>query len=170
MLSQPHFVVSQVFAGIALIFGLASFQFKMRRRVLACLVVGTLFNAVHFILLLRFAAAGLVLTTGARYLTAVYTTRRSWMLFFLAVTLLTTFLLYQSPVSLLPCLATLVGTWGSFQPRDRAVRLAMMCGTSCWIAHNVAVGTPVATAMEVFILASNLLGYYRHCGRRRTIP
>lgn len=162
----PYFLVSQAFAGIAFLFGLASFQFKSRSQVLACLVGCTLFNAVHFTILHRVTAAGLVLVTGVRYLAAIKTTRKSWMYFFMVVTLLTTYFTFQGLISLLPSLGTLVGTWGSFQEQDRAVRRAMMFGTSCWVVHNAVVSTPVATAMEIFILASNVVGYRRHHGTR----
>ena len=164
MISHRQFLVSQIFAAIAFLIGLSSFQFKTRKLVLACLIGSNLFNIIHFTLLHKTTAAGLLSVTAVRYLTAIFTTQKSWMYFFWAITTVTTCFSFQGLISLLPFLATLIGTWGSFQEQDRTIRRAIMLGTSCWIVHNALVGSPVATAMEIFMLASNFIGYRRHHG------
>ena len=47
------FALSQILAGIAFAFGLASVQFKTRRTVLLCLFVSVAFNGAHFFFLGR---------------------------------------------------------------------------------------------------------------------
>jgi len=37
----------------------------------------------------------------------------------------------------------------------------MALGACTWICHNIMVGSPVAVAMELAFLASNLLGFWR---------
>ena len=46
------------------------------------------------------------------------------------------------------------------------LRRWMLLGTLCWLANNLLVGSPVAALMEGLFLVSNLVGYYRHYGRR----
>ena len=42
----------------------------------------------------------------------------------------------------------------------------MLLGTLCWLGNNLLVGSPVAALMEGLFLVSNLVGYYRHYGRK----
>lgn len=159
---MDDFVLSQLFAGIAFAFGLASFQFKTRRSVLLCLFVSVVFNAAHFFLLDRPGPSALMLLTGIRYLTATITTNRRVMLFFLMATCGVFFTTFKSPISLLALTGSLVGTFGSFQPRGQNVRLFFMGGNVAWLVHNTLLWTPVGVAMESIFLASSVVGYWRH--------
>ena len=83
---MSDFALSQILAGIAFAFGLASFQFKARRNVLLCLCVSVAFNGAHFFLLDRPGPSTLMLITGIRYLVATISTDRRVMICFLLVT------------------------------------------------------------------------------------
>lgn len=169
---MSNFVLSQILAGVAFVFGLASFQFKARRDVLLCLFISTAFNGVHFFLLDRPGPGALMLVTGIRYLVALRTTDRKVMIFFLVVSCGTFLITFKSPLSLLALCGTLVGTYGSFQPAGRTVRLYFMGGNMAWLSHNILVWTPVGIVMEALFLSSSLVGFWRYYGSpfKRTAP
>ncbi len=163
------FVLSQILAGMAFALGLASFQFKPRRSVLLCLSLLTVFNASHFFLLGRPGPAILQILTGVRYLTATVTMNRKLMYLFLLVSVGAFLATFRSPLSFLALIAVLLGTYGSFQPADRTMRIFLMLGNSLWLIHNIFSSTPVAVVMEASFLTSNALGYWRfYCTRRGT--
>ncbi|MCP4927105.1 MAG: YgjV family protein [Gammaproteobacteria bacterium] len=56
----------------------------------------------------------------------------------------------------------MIGTWGSFQESEKAVRFTMMSTEVLWVIHNLIVWSPVAVIMEVLFFSSNLLGLLRH--------
>lgn len=161
------FLLSQVLVGIAFALGIASFQFKARRSVLLCLTLLTVFNSSHFFLLGRPGPAALLVLTGARYVTSVVTVNRKGMYFFLALSVGAFLATYHSPLSLLALAAVCFGTYGSFQPSDRTLRIFIMLGNSTWLLHNILAATPVAALMEASFLTSNVLGYWRFHGPRR---
>jgi hypothetical protein len=165
------FVVSQILAGMAFALGLASFQFKPRHLILLCLVGSTLLNSAHFFLLEKPGPATLMLLTGIRYLAALSTANRQVMYFFFLITLGSFLLTFKSPLSFLALLGSFVGTYGSFHPSDRGIRLFFMGGNLIWLIHNTLAATPVAAIMEAAFLTSSVLGYWRfHRARRDSIP
>lgn len=158
---MSSFAVSQILASLALLADLISFQIRGRAGVLACFGVGGLLYSVHFILLDRWSAAAIGFLASIRFLVAMFTSSRTLMWLFVALVGITTYLTYQGPISLLPCLGSICGTIASFQPHDRAVRLMLLPASGAWLLHNVIVGTPGGVAAELLALANNIVGLYR---------
>ena len=161
---MSHFFLSQILAGLAFAFGLASVQFKTRRSVLLCLVFSVAFNGAHFFFLDRPGAGALMLLVGVRYLVALATTDRKVMFLFFLITGVTFAATFKSPLSLLALCGSLFGTYGSFQPLGNKVRLYFMGGNVCWLLHNALAWTPVGTIMEASFLISSIVGYWRFYG------
>lgn len=155
------FIVSQLLAGAAFMLGMSSFQFKSRRHILWCWFASAFFNSMHFLVLGRVGAGVLVLITSVRFLTASFTTDKRLMYFFLAALLLGFVFTYESPLSLLAWLPTLVGTYGAFQEDDRWIRIILALCAASWIVHNTLIGSPVAALMETAFMLSNLAGWWR---------
>ena len=162
------FVYSQILAGIGLAVGLTAVQFKERRSVLLGLFVLTLFNASHFFLLEKQTAAVLLLLVGLRYLVAIVTTKRPVLYLFLFVSVVSFIVTFQGPLSVLSMVAVLLGTYGSFQPTDRVLRIYLMLGNVTWLLHNILALTPVGILMEACFLTSNLIGYWRFYRKSET--
>ena len=156
------FIISQILAFIALIIGMAAFQFKDRQNILRGWFFAAMFAAAHFYYLDNIEAAILVAIIGIRFLVSSMTFDKRLMYFFMAVSLAAYALTYTQPVSLLALTATMVGTWGTFQRSQTTVRLTMMSTELLWVVHNFIIWSPVAVGMEVLFFASNMLGFIRH--------
>nr|WP_321465265.1 YgjV family protein [uncultured Desulfobulbus sp.] len=163
---MSSFVLSQILVAVAIGFDLLSFQFKHRRRIIACLCCSCLLIAIHFCLLGLWTAMGLALLAAVRMVASYFTTSKAVMLLFVAASLVVAVTTYQGLLSLLSCLGAVFGTIGSFCREDRQLRLVMMGATSLWLIHNILAGTPTAVLMEALFLGSNFLGFYRFYGRR----
>ncbi len=159
---MSDFAVSQILAAIAFMLGLASVQFKTRRAILLCLVVSAVFNSAHFFVLHRPGPGALLLLTGMRQFVAVRTIDRRVLLFFLVATAAAFLSTFETRLSFVALCGTLLGTFGSFQPAGRKVRLFFMGGGVAWLIHNILAWTPVGIVMEASLLASSMVGYWRH--------
>ncbi|PKM20139.1 MAG: hypothetical protein CVV11_01085 [Gammaproteobacteria bacterium HGW-Gammaproteobacteria-15] len=153
---------------MAFISGIVAFQRYDRASMLKFWFVSALLNASHFAVLGQYEAALFVGLTAVRFLVAAISPRQRWMYCFLALSTLLIVLSYSNPVNLLPYLAAVVGTVGSFQKNVLLVRALMAVGATAWIIHNLLVGSPVAVLMELAFLSSNLVGYIR--SRRQSLP
>jgi len=160
--AMTDFMLSQILALGTLVTGMAAFQFKDRTMILRLWCIAALFGAAHFWFLDAFEASLLVGVTAARFLVSSFTTDKRLFYFFLLLAIAGFAWTYQSPVSYLALIATLVGTWGSFHGTDAAIRWAMMAAEVCWLIHNIIVWSPVAIGMEVLFFSSNLIGMLRH--------
>jgi hypothetical protein len=155
------FILSQLLIIIAIFFDLASFQFKKRKQIVACLcVAGTLIFS-HFILLEQWTAAGLMAIATIRYFISIFTTSKRIMLFFIFLSFVVTLFTYIGSVSLLAFAGSTFQTVASFNKNDKKLRQLMIIGTSFWLLHNFIVNSPAAVIMEALFISSNIIGYYR---------
>jgi hypothetical protein len=160
------FAVSQLLVAIAIGFDLLSFQFKERRRIIACLIVSCLLIAAHFALLGHWTAMGLGLLAAVRFVASYLTTSKKVMAVFLGASVLVAALTFHGVLSILSCLGSMFGTIGSFCKEDKQLRQVLLIATSLWLIHNWVAGSPTAVLMEALFISSNLLGYYRYYYRR----
>ena len=159
---MSDFVLSQVLVGVVFCFDMASFQFREKRHVLACLVVSALLLGIHFALLGVQTAAVLGFIAAARFFTAIFSHAR-WLLYlFLSLVVINGILSYAGLLTLLATVGALITTTAAFLATDRQFREGMMIGTVIWIAHNSLAGSPAAAVLEICFLGSNLVGYYRY--------
>ncbi|MBV5318301.1 MAG: YgjV family protein [Desulfobulbaceae bacterium] len=160
------FSISQLLVGVAIGFDLLSFQFKERRRIIACLVVSCLLVAIHFALLGYWTATGLGLLAALRFATSLLTTSKGLMAVFIGAALVVAVVTFHGILSILSCLGSIFGTISSFCRTDKRLRQLMLIATSLWLAHNCLAGSPTAILMEGLFICSNLVGYYRFYCRR----
>ena len=162
------FVISQILAAIAFASGIYAFQQHQRFAMLRLWFVSALLNASHFAVLQQYEAALFVSLTAVRFLVAAISPRQRWMVLFLLLSTLLIVVSYDNVLNLLPYLAAIVGTIGSFQQNVTLVRILMAVGATAWILHNTLVGSPVAVLMELAFLSSNLIGYLRSRKKRNS--
>lgn len=154
-------MLSQVLLCVTIVFDLASFQFKNRQVILSCFFIAALFNAMHFFLLEKWTAAGLMALGSIRYFTSIFITSKKAAIPFMLISIVVSFVTYEGLLSILACAGSLLKTLAAFCKTDKHLRYLMMVGTLCWILHNYLAGSPVGVLMESLFLISNFIGYYR---------
>ena len=158
---MSDFLLSQILIGLAICTDTMSFQFKERKKIVACLLVSCILISVHFMLLDHWTAAGLGLIAAVRFATSLFSTSKRLMGIFLAATIAVSIFTYSGLLSILGCAGGLFGTAASFCKEDKLLRQLMLIGTSLWIVHNILAGSPGAVLMEAIFISSNLVGYFR---------
>jgi len=155
------FLLSQLLVAVVLCFDVASFQFRDKRHVLACLVFSASLMGAHFWLIGAETAAALGFIAAVRFFCAIFTSAR-WLLFiFLAVVLGNAVLSYTGLTTVLATVGALITTTASFLASDQRFREGMIVGTLVWIVHNALAGSPGAVVLETIFLASNAVAYHR---------
>lgn len=154
--------MSQVLVVFAIVFDLISFQFKSQRKIVCCLFVAAAFNSTHFYLLEQWTASGLMALGSLRYFISIFTTSKTMLIIFAVGSIIVSSVTYMGLISILACSGSLIKTAAAFCKDDKILRQLMIFGTVCWIVHNYIVGSPTGVVLEVLLLLSNFVGYYRY--------
>lgn len=162
------FLASQVFAGIAIISDIFSFQFKERKKIIIFFIISAICIALHYFLLERYVGAFLITLWVIRFFVAYHKTQRYWIYIFIFLFGCTTVFFYKDVYDIVIFAATTFITVGVFQKDDRHLRLLLMCGTSLVVLYNFLIFSPVGVLLESIFLISNFVWYYRHYLRKDT--
>ncbi len=158
---MSNFLLSQILIGIAICTDTMSFQFKERKKIVACLLISCVLISSHFMLLGHWTAAFLGLVAALRFATSMFTTSKKLMVLFIVANIGISIVTYEGLLSILGCAGGLFGTVASFCKEDKLLRQLMLIGTMLWIVHNFLAGSPGAVLMEALFISSNLVGYFR---------
>ena len=120
--------------------------------------------SAHFYLLQRYTAAILALVIFIRLVVALKYPRREIAYIFMVVAVLSAYFTWQGGISALALLGVLLGTWGTFQPNDKSVRLWLLPASGAWLIHNILIVSPAACVIELFSICSNVVGFRRYYG------
>jgi len=161
------FFASQVFASIAIVADVCSFQFKERKKIILFFMVAATCIAIHYFLLERYVATVVIWIGVVRFFVAYHSTWEYWKYIFITLFTITTLVLYKDSYDFLILWAMCMSTIGSFRKDDHSLRLFMMWWTSLTIIYNCFVFTPVWILLESIFLWSNLVWYYRHFLRKK---
>jgi hypothetical protein len=158
---MSDFLLSQILIAIATCTDTLSFQFKDRKKIVACLLVSCTLISAHFMLLGHWTAAYLGLVAAARFTTSMFSTSKKLMGLFVFATVVISIFTYDGLLTVLGCTGSIFGTVASFCKEDKLLRQLMLVGTCLWIVHNFLAGSPGAVLMEALFISSNLIGYFR---------
>lgn len=156
------FFVSQILATIAIVADMFSFQFKERKKIIFSFIIAAVCIGIHYMLLERYVAAGVVGIWIIRFFVAYRSTWEGWKYIFIGLFSVVTIAFYKDYYDILILLAMSLSTIASFRKDDHSLRLFMMCGTFTTICYNFLIFSPVGILLEAMFLGSNLIGYYRH--------
>lgn len=156
------FLISQILVAVAICFDLLSFQFKDRKKIVACLSCSCTLISAHFMLLDQVTAAILLCLATIRFFTSIFTTSKKIMVIFALGTIASTVATFSGFISLISCAGSLLQTTAAFCEDDKRLRELMIVGTLLWVFHNVLAQSPMAVVMELLFMTSNIVGYYRY--------
>lgn len=156
------FLLSQVFAGIAIISDVLSFQFKERKKILIFFIISAFCIALQYVFLERYVPALIWFLAVIRFFISYHSSDKRWILLFIPASVVITYVFFKDYLDLLILLASILSTLSVFQKNDQHLRIIMMWATSCFIIYNTIIFTPLGLLLESIFLWSNLIWYYRH--------
>jgi Bacterial inner membrane protein len=149
------FSVPQLFGYVAFAFGVACFLQKSDLRFKIYMAIECVAYVIHFWLLgVPTAAASSAVSLG-RSLASIRSQSPWVAAFFIALALGMGVWLYTGWLSLLPIMASCIGTTALFFFSGIRMRLLMLVGTTLWVVNNILSGSYGGTALELVILSTN---------------
>jgi hypothetical protein len=154
MLEQV-FSWAQIPGYFAFAFGVACFAQTDDRRFRVFMSVECFSYVLHFALLGQATAVASSLVSLGRSVASIYWRSRWAALVFLGANIALGSWLFHGWVSLLPIIASCIGTLALFFLQGAAMRATMLLGTACWIANNLLVGSIGGTLLELAVAGVN---------------
>ncbi|XHS79256.1 YgjV family protein [Burkholderiaceae bacterium UC74_6] len=149
------FSPAQLLGYIAFVFGVACFLQTDDRRFRLFMSVECLSYVLHFALLGQPTAVASSLVSLGRSVASMYWRTRALALVFLGANVLLGWWLFSGWLSLLPIVASCIGTVALFFLQGIPMRALMLLGTGCWIANNLLVGSIGGSLLELSVAAVN---------------
>ena len=139
----------------AFVLGVACFMQTDDRRFRWLMAGECLSLTVHFAWLGQPAAAASTAVSLTRALVSLRW-RAAWLAWaFIGVNAGFAAAFYQGPLSLMPLVSSICGTWALFRLQGLRMRALMLVGTLVWVLHNALVGSVGGTLLELVIAAVN---------------
>jgi len=151
---------------LAIACDVVAFQLHGRRRLLLCMSGGMALVCLHFALLAQWTAAQTMLLAVVRNFASLRRRTLGVELGFALLIVAGAVLTWGGLASLLASTGALLANRAMFAASERALRGLQLTATLVWIAHNLAVGSPLAVLREALVFASNLIGSWRLARRR----
>ena len=148
--------IAQAFGIFAFLFGVITFLQKNDDRLKLYMLCLYACQIVHFYFMgAATASAANVLNFIRTIVSLKY--NGTWIgLVFLTLNIAWGSYLYQSPISILPILGSLFGTYSVFYLSGVKMRLCLMAGASCWMIHNVVILSIGGILLETIVIFGNL--------------
>ena len=146
---------AQWFGYLAFVFGVGCFLQKDDRRFKQFMVIECLCYAVHFAMLGEPTAVASSLVSLARSAIAMRSRSKWWAALFVGLAIALGAWLFHGWVSLMPIIASCIGTTALFLLDGLRMRVLMMVGTLLWVANNLIVGSIGGAALEIVIALTN---------------
>ena len=156
------FLASQLFAILALISWLISFQCKARKFIILFFIITAFCILLQFLLLERYVWATIVWVGMIRYFTAYYYPKPFLIPIFILIFAVLTIIFWKDAYDILAFLAASLNTLWSFQKNEKYLRYFFMTSWPCLIGYNYFIGSPMWMLLESVFLLSNIVGYYRY--------
>lgn len=165
------FSIPQLFGYLAFFFGVGCFLQKSDVRFKVFMAIECVSYVIHFWLLGNFTACASSAVSVGRSVAAIRS-KSPWVaLFFILLSLAMGAWLATSWLSMLPIIASCIGTTALFLLHGVRMRVLMLVGTSLWLINNIVSGSIGGTALEAVILSTNLWTIYRLVHeQKRAVP
>jgi hypothetical protein len=153
MTSDP--MIAQAVGLLAFGVGITAFWQRDDQRFRMQLTAFSGIICAHFFLMGAPAAGLSAALSGVRTLVSTRTRNLAVMLGFMLVVWLVGLPKVSEPMQLLALIGTTLGTFGLFRLQGVPLRLCMLTGTLCWLAHNIWLGSIGGSLIEVSFLVVN---------------
>jgi hypothetical protein len=142
---MPIHLAAQLIGFVALIISVSVFQFNKRGTILKLGSAAAFIYALHFMLLQAYTGAAMNIIGGVKTYTFYRTKpdkRHRWVFVcFIVIAAIATLLTWQGPISLLPLVASWLGTIALWQKKPSSIRHWALLVPPVWFAYDFIVGS-----------------------------
>lgn len=145
-----------------------AFQSKNRKPILLFQSIGSLVFFLYYWLLSAYIGAVLNFIVIFRNLVSDAKTKHSWakskawMYTFIILSLIALVFFWQGPLSILPALGIILGTYASWRDEPFKIRFFMLLATLVWVPYSIAIHAYSGLLSHFILLAFIFIGMYKH--------
>ncbi|MDD1795496.1 YgjV family protein [Enterovibrio sp. ZSDZ42] len=152
---------TQLVGGVACLVGISAFWQKDDLRFRYQMMAFCFVMSLHFALMGAAVAATGVAINGVRSFASAKTRSRVVMWFFIALMWAMTISNISHIFELMAVVGSTVATWALFTLNGIVLRSLILFNSSCWLAHNLWLGSIGGTIVESAFIITNILTIYR---------
>lgn len=156
----------QIIGFIALILGVASYQFKLRTKILLTQGAANFLWAIHFYLIGAFTGSALnFVALGRNYTFVKYRNKFPGPILpslFIVIFVAAVIFSWQGYLSLLPLGGMILGTLAFWHKNPTIIRLLSLFCSPMWFVYNLLSGSYPGIIIEMFIFSSILIAIIRY--------
>ena len=161
------YIVSQVFALVAMMLSLYAFQKKEKMKILNFTIVSATCSTLHYLFLgawpgVMAKAISVVRNAFAAYETHNRRVAKLVPFVFVFLYVMMGFLTYQSPISLLPVLAAVICTLAIYFVDAKKLRYVAALTSGMWLIYGVLVFSIMGVVAEAVFIVNDLVTIYRY--------
>ncbi|WP_394211874.1 YgjV family protein [Enterovibrio calviensis] len=160
---------TQWVGGVACLVGISAFWQKDDLRFRYQMMAFCFVMSLHFALMGAVVAATGVAINGLRSFASAKTRSRIVMLFFIALMWAMTLSNIAHFYELMAVVGSTVATWALFTQSGIVLRSLILFNSSCWLAHNLWLGSIGGTIVESAFIITNILTIYRLYSSQSTL-
>lgn len=160
-------ITAQVLGLLALVFIILCIQQKTKEKLLKLQLVGNVFYAIQYLLLMAWSATCMSGISFFRSLIFHHDTEKGIktnifvLVLFMIIIMIFAFLTFDGYYSLIPVIITLMYTYAIWQNNMTILRIISIIIALCWIVYNFIVGAYTAIIGSIFELASAVIALIR---------
>jgi len=172
---MDNLILVQILGAITLIIFVISMQQRKKERFLLLQTAGTLLFVLQYILTGKITGVVIFIIAAIRGLVFFYYKRKNLkpslavLIIFLTALLVSAWLTWQNVLSVIPLIATVARTWGTWQDDMKWARRTSFAAQSLMIIYNLTASMYTGALTEVCNSVSSLIAMWRYDFRKRNI-
>jgi len=160
-------VITQAIGFVATGLEIGSYQCKSSRKLIFVQMCGNIAFLTHMLMLGAYSGCiNLLISCIRNYVLSSkgnWARWKGWLWVLVGANLLGTFLTWESPFSLLPCIAVVAITIGCWTRNGKKIRIASFCCSSpSWLIYDIYSGSYSGIITEIFVLSSVVISIFRY--------
>lgn len=164
--SNPWFI--QFVGVVGIVLYAYAFQSKNRKQILVFQSVGSLIFFSYYWLLGAYIGAMLNFIVIFRNLISdakikhEWAKNKAWMYAFIILSLIALVFFWQGPLSILPALGIILGTYASWRDEPFKIRFFMLLATLVWVPYSTVIHAYLGVLSHFILLIFITVGMYKH--------
>ncbi len=164
------FIIAQFIGFIATVFGIISFQSRLRKKIILFQIFANAFWIIHYLLLGSMAAVAanavgtarnIVYSMGDKY---KFARSKAVPIIAIAIFLFMGVLTYTTPFDILPTAAMVVASIAFFVKDEKLIRYMSLAISASWFIFGISAGSLASFISDGFILVSIIVAIWRYRG------
>ena len=160
-------IVAQIVGYVAVVVGAFLFISTRRKTLLLVKMLSDVLWTVNMLLLGLYSGAALCFISACRSFVFYHREDKkwaksnAWLVFFLALTLVSPIMTWEGPISLLPAVGSVLACLGYFARRPLLIKALNLPGVSCWCLYGLLSANYPSAINEAISVCSLLVGLGR---------